>query len=959
MVHGIPVHRFPVAVERDPIEFAKWSEKVFTQTAFAARRAGLARCRGADQPGAGRAHQGARSRLRLLHLLQLPLSPLVPRRARGAGEGDPGADRRARRRARARHVSAGVPRRARVHVQLVRRARADSGRRRTTSRCRAWSSASDRRFPSARTPARFRQKFDIRDRFAIYVGRIDENKGCVELFDFFEHYSASLVDGMHLVLIGTAHMPIPEASAHPPPRLRRRPGQVRRDGGGRAADHAVVSREPVDGGARSVGDGQARARQREVRRAAGPVPAQQRRAVLRELPEFAETLRAIDTTPSLQAALGRNGRDVLRAPLRVAGDRARSTSTCCSSCRRTPAQRHDGADAGLVRAAAANAAAGGRSSSSLPVGPYRGDATRERPAAGRHRHGRRATAAAHRRGRRRPLTREPARRSPRAAAGSSGPPSQQQRPAQAARVRSSSGRRKATGPLSSQRQAAHRQGAGPIAAAIRGGRPHRRGRRPGGARRRPLSMPVAIHQVLATLGYGDAIGHEVLGIQRVLRGAGYESEIFVADRRSAARGPDARLSRPARRQPSRQHPDPPLLDRLARVADGVRAARSDGARLPQHHAAGVLRRRQQAAGAAVLSRAAASWRFYATRCDLALGDSEYNRQELEALGFPPTGVLPVVPDFSHLAGPAELHAGRRVRRRLGQRAVCRPRDSRTSGSRTSSAASTPTSAGSTRARGCCWSARTPASSATWRCCSSFIARHRRQRRALPRPRRATKSWPRTTSSPTCSSARSEHEGFCVPLVESFHMGVPVLAYAATAVPATMDGAGVLYHGQGSAARRGADRRGRRRSRRCRIGSSTARTRRSIGSRRKDFAGTLLVRRPGARRAAPAASAGRLRFLGSGRSWREELEELEAYRPAAFQALPRAAASTRRHGAVDDRQPVGPGGASRRRHRRLRAPRAGPAARAGAPVRHLRADDRRRPARRRACRGPMPARRAAT
>ena len=36
-----------------------------------------------------------------------------------------------------------------------------------------------------------------------------------------------------------------------------------------------------------------------------------------------------------------------------------------------------------------------------------------------------------------------------------------------------------------------------------------------------------IHQVLATLGYGDAIGNEVLGIQRVLRDAGYESEIFV------------------------------------------------------------------------------------------------------------------------------------------------------------------------------------------------------------------------------------------------------------------------------------------------------------------------------------------------------------------------------------------------------------------------------------------------
>ncbi len=37
----------------------------------------------------------------------------------------------------------------------------------------------------------------------------------------------------------------------------------------------------------------------------------------------------------------------------------------------------------------------------------------------------------------------------------------------------------------------------------------------------------AVHQVLATLGYGDAIGNEVLGIRAVLRQAGYESEVFV------------------------------------------------------------------------------------------------------------------------------------------------------------------------------------------------------------------------------------------------------------------------------------------------------------------------------------------------------------------------------------------------------------------------------------------------
>jgi glycosyltransferase involved in cell wall biosynthesis len=39
---------------------------------------------------------------------------------------------------------------------------------------------------------------------------------------------------------------------------------------------------------------------------------------------------------------------------------------------------------------------------------------------------------------------------------------------------------------------------------------------------------------------------------------------------------------------------------------------------------------------------------------------------------------------------------------------------------------------------------------------------------------------------------SEHEGFCVPLIEAFYKQVPVLAYAATAVPSTMDGAGVLF-----------------------------------------------------------------------------------------------------------------------------------------------------------------------
>ena len=53
---------------------------------------------------------------------------------------------------------------------------------------------------------------------------------------------------------------------------------------------------------------------------------------------------------------------------------------------------------------------------------------------------------------------------------------------------------------------------------------------------------------------------------------------------------------------ARRRPDPSLLDRIARLAHRLRAARPDGARLPQHHAARVLPRRAQGAGQAVLPR---------------------------------------------------------------------------------------------------------------------------------------------------------------------------------------------------------------------------------------------------------------------------------------------------------------------------------------------------------------------
>jgi glycosyltransferase involved in cell wall biosynthesis len=43
----------------------------------------------------------------------------------------------------------------------------------------------------------------------------------------------------------------------------------------------------------------------------------------------------------------------------------------------------------------------------------------------------------------------------------------------------------------------------------------------------------------------------------------------------------------------------------------------------------------------------------------------------------------------------------------------------------------------------------------------------------------------------CYLCMSEHEGFCLPVVEAMHFGVPVIAYQATALPETLKNGGIL------------------------------------------------------------------------------------------------------------------------------------------------------------------------
>jgi glycosyltransferase involved in cell wall biosynthesis len=161
-------------------------------------------------------------------------------------------------------------------------------------------------------PNRFRQKYDVRGPFAIYVGRIDQNKGCKELFEFFQAYLKDRSGRLSLVLIGNSLLPIPDH-----PRIRHL-GFVDDADKFDAMAAADVLMMPSYFESLSMVALEAWALGR-------PVLANARCDVLKgqclrsnaglfyaSHPEFFETLRAIEHNKWLSSALGKNGRHFFR-----------------------------------------------------------------------------------------------------------------------------------------------------------------------------------------------------------------------------------------------------------------------------------------------------------------------------------------------------------------------------------------------------------------------------------------------------------------------------------------------------------------------------------------------------------------------------------------------------------------------------------------------------------------------
>jgi len=296
----------------------------------------------------------------------------------------------------------------------------------------------------------------------------------------------------------------------------------------------------------------------------------------------------------------------------------------------------------------------------------------------------------------------------------------------------------------------------------------------------------AIHQMLPDFAFGDAIGGEVLALQKAIRSWGVPSEIFAGSVQGGLRG----LARPVEDYARRAGPADVLIFHFSighRLADdlpgmpGRKVLRYHNI-TPAHFLEGVSPDGAERCrlGRQQLPRLAGA-------VELGLGVSAFNCAELSEAGCRAVEEVPILLDLSALETPPEqrllarfgggrptvLHVGRFVpNKRIEDlikthfwltRAVPRARLLIVGGGETN-----PYAQGvrklthELRVTGVhfCGHVSNAALTAYYRSASVYLC-------------------------------LSEHEGFCVPLVEAMYFSLPIVARAAAAVPGTLGPGGIL------------------------------------------------------------------------------------------------------------------------------------------------------------------------
>lgn len=305
-------------------------------------------------------------------------------------------------------------------------------------------------------------------------------------------------------------------------------------------------------------------------------------------------------------------------------------------------------------------------------------------------------------------------------------------------------------------------------------------------------MGRAIHQLVAGFSHGDAISNEALVLRRIFRSWGFESEIFC----------EARRILPELRSEAR---DGEMLRTAIRPEDVALLHLSIGS--PMNELFAELRCRKailyhnitppeyfrgvQEQIAHLLEKGREQAQRLVGSAEVVMADSAFNAAELTAWGFRDVRVLPLVLDLERLRGPAD----RRVLRQYRDGCInvlfvgrCVPNK---------------------RIEDCLaafyYFQRYVEPASRFIHAGSFAGTEHYHAllltflRDLQLRNVDLLGAVRQDELNACYQSAhlflsmSEHEGFCIPLIESMVHDVPVLAYAAGAVPDTLDGAGVLFH----------------------------------------------------------------------------------------------------------------------------------------------------------------------
>ncbi len=299
---------------------------------------------------------------------------------------------------------------------------------------------------------------------------------------------------------------------------------------------------------------------------------------------------------------------------------------------------------------------------------------------------------------------------------------------------------------------------------------------------------MSVYHILPTLSHGDAVGNDTRALNILLAGMGYRSRIYAERMNPVFEGSVAHSTRelPA------TCPDDLLIYHFSTGdALNLRFAAMPGKKLMIYHNITPAEFFEPyAPGAAALTRAGYEQAAYlADKVDYCIADSDYNRSELRRMGYAcPIDVVPILIPFEDY-------------RRAPDPAVSKKyRDGRTNLLFVGRVAPNKRQEDVIRAFACYQQNYDPearlfllgsfdAEDRYYRSLRQYIARLKVRNVLFPGHIRFSEVLAYYAVS-DLFLCMSDHEGFCVPLVEAMCFGKPIVAKVTTAVGETMGGGGL-------------------------------------------------------------------------------------------------------------------------------------------------------------------------